>query len=192
MNLWIIVCSILVGLARGFRLDDFLGYRFRGLGWFALSLGVQRFIGTSFAERTPWLWAWAPLLHLCSMGMLLLAVWANRDLRGALLCGLGVLCNTAVIFANGGKMPVSLDALYGVGIPPSTIAYLVGRRSLTHRLLRPGTNLPWMADVLYLPWPFRRSPVFSVGDVILAVGLFILVQNMITRSARERENTALR
>jgi len=191
MNFWVILASLAAGRLRGFRFGDFLAYQFRGLGWFAAALCVQITIGTSLAERTPWLRAAAPLLFLGSMGMLLAAIWANRGLGGVRLCGLGVVLNLVVIFANGGKMPVSLNALYATGIPSSRIAFLAAGRSLTHRLMRPGTVLPFLGDVLYLPQPFQRSPVFSAGDVVLAIGLFVLVQSAMSNVARKRWKSAL-
>jgi hypothetical protein len=74
-------------------------------------------------------------------------------------------------------MPVSPDAAAAVGMPASRIAFLAAGRSLTHRLLRPDTKLWWLGDVVYLPRPIAQSPLFSVGDIILAAGLFLLVQN---------------
>ncbi|OGS69775.1 MAG: hypothetical protein A2Y96_00945 [Firmicutes bacterium RBG_13_65_8] len=190
MNFWVIAVSLLVGRLRGFRFGDFLAHQFRGLGWFGAALMVQMLIGTSFAESTPWIRALAPLLHVGAMGMLLAAILANRETSGALLCGLGVLLNLAVIFANGGKMPVSPEALQAVGMPATRIAFLAAGRSLTHRLVRPSTALRALGDILYLPAPVQRSPVFSVGDVVLAVGLFVLVQSAISQAARERRRLA--
>jgi hypothetical protein len=190
MNFWVITVSLLVGRLRGFRFGDLFAHRFHGLGWFGAALVVQMLIGTSFAESTPWIRVLAPLLHVGTMIMLLTAILANREIGGALLCGLGVLLNLVAIFANGGKMPVSPEALQAVGMPAARIAFLAAGRSLTHRLVRPSTALRPLGDILYLPAPVQRSPVFSVGDVVLGIGLFVLVQSAMSQTVRESRSLA--
>lgn len=182
MSLYVITLSLLVGLARGLSLRNFVNYRFKALGCFFGALFLQLFLGTSYAENIPIVRLSAALLNLSSMGMLLWALWANAELFGARAAFIGVLLNIAVIFANGGKMPVSPEAAAAVGMPASRVAFLAAGRSLTHRLLRPETKLWWLADVLYIPKPFPQSPLFSVGDVVLAIGLFFLVQNAMATS----------
>jgi hypothetical protein len=63
-------------------------------------------------------------------------------------------------------MPVSPAALEALTGEPTTFA--PGK----HRLLESGDALPWLADVI--PLPLLRT-VVSVGDIILAAGVGILV-----------------
>jgi hypothetical protein len=186
MNLAVVALSVCCGMARGTKLGDLLAYRWAGLGFFATALALQAVLGHSYAESLPVLRQAAPILHLSSMALLLAGLWRNRELWGTRVAAAGVLLNLAVVFANGGKMPVSLTALDAVQMPAARLAYLVAGRSLTHAVMRPGTALGFLADVLYLPPPLRRSPVFSVGDIVLAGGLFLLIQDAMARSARSR------
>ncbi len=127
------------------------------------------------------------------MGLLVLALILNHELWGVRFAALGVFANVAVIFANGGKMPVSTEALRSVGMPASRVAYLIAGRSLVHRPMRPGTALWFLGDLLYLPPPIVRSAVFSIGDIILAGGVFLLIQDAMSKSAalrRQGEETA--
>jgi hypothetical protein len=39
-----------------------------------------------------------------------------------------------------------------------------------------GTHLPWLSDVLVIPKAGVFSAVFSVGDVLMMLGLFRLIQ----------------
>jgi hypothetical protein len=186
MNLLVVTLSLLTGLIRGYRIDDLLSYPFRGLPQFFVSLGLQLVLGTSWAERTVWMRAAGPMLNLGSMGLLIWALASNWDLYGARLAACGVLANLAVIFANGGKMPVSLEALRIVGMPATRVAYLVAGLSLTHRPMRPGTALWLLGDLLYLPPQLARSSVFSIGDIILAGGVFLFIQDAMSKSAARR------
>ena len=186
MSLLVIGAALLVGFLRGHRLADLINYPFRGMGLFAGALAIQLFLGTRYAESLPAVRLAAPLLNLGSMLLLLLAIAANRRLAGARLAGLGVLLNAAVIFANGGKMPVSPHALRTLEVPADRVAHLAAGRFLTHRLMGPEAALAPLADVLYLPPPFVRSSVFSVGDVVLGGGLFLLVVGAMANAAAQR------
>ncbi|MDP2872893.1 MAG: DUF5317 domain-containing protein [Bacillota bacterium] len=193
MNLLVVALSLLVGLLRGYRIGDLFSHRFRGMPLFFGSLAIQLILGTARAEATLWIRAAAPLLNLGSMGLLVLALILNHELWGARFAALGVFANVAVIFANGGKMPVSTEALRSVGMPASRVAYLIAGRSLVHRPMRPGTALWFLGDLLYLPPPIVRSAVFSIGDIILAGGVFLLIQDAMSKSAalrRQGEETA--
>lgn len=177
MSLYIILLAVFVGLARGRTLAGLLAYPWQRTGWLYASLGIQLFLGTSYAETLPSLRGPAALLNMGSMAILLWALVPYLELWGGRLAFAGVLMNLAVIFANGGKMPVSPAALAATGMPATRIAFLAAGRSLTHRLMRPGTGLWFLGDVIYMPRPVARSPVFSAGDIALWIGLFLLIQH---------------
>jgi hypothetical protein len=84
-----------------------------------------------------------------------------------------------VIAANG-AMPVSREAILAVSRHPAEV--VPGR----HRLLTTQDLLPWLADVIALP-PLRT--VVSVGDVVLAAGVGLLVMRLMQPPPR-RARTA--
>lgn len=186
MNLLAVVLALLAGRARGGRVQDLLDYPLRGHPHFLVSLLVQVFLGTRYAESLAWLRPLAPLLNLASMGLLLWAIGLNWRLAAARPLALGVLANLVAIFANGGRMPVSPAALVGVAMPASRVAYLASGRSLLHRMAGPDTVWPWLGDWLYLPPPVPRSPVFSLGDVLITTGLFLLVYEIMGQAGAAR------
>lgn len=186
MNLLAVALSLLVGVLRGMRPADIAAYRWRGTGWFVASLALNALLSTSYAQASPALRIAAPLLNLTAFAFLLLAIWLNRELWGARLAFLGVFLNAIVVLANGGKMPVSLEAIRAVAMPTARLANLVAGRSLTHRLMRPTTIFRALGDIYILPPLFARSPVFSIGDVIIVVSLFVLVQEVMAYGAARR------
>lgn len=115
-------------------------------------------------------------VYLVSYGCVLYAVYANRCLPGLPLTGAGTLMNALVIFANGARMPISVEALERVGLlgEAERIAH-----SYTHQLMGPGARLWWLADVV----TFRPvlSNVFSIGDGFIALGLFLAIYSSMTR-----------
>ncbi|MHB1417171.1 MAG: DUF5317 domain-containing protein, partial [Chloroflexota bacterium] len=113
---------------------------------------------------------------------------ANRRLPGMLVVGLGVLMNFLVIAANGGYMPIAPEALVAQGqhalAAAETGTHVAGSKDAV--VEREQTRLWFLSDVITTPGiPFwQRS--FSVGDVVLAVGLFCLVQGGMRRRAIPR------
>lgn len=96
--------------------------------------------------------------------LLLFAVVAalNYRLQGAVVIAAGILLNLAVVAINGG-MPVSPEAaaVAGLQVPSDGL----------HIPLTKSTLLPALADVI--PVALFRN-VYSVGDVLLAIGGFWL------------------
>ncbi|MBX6377744.1 MAG: DUF5317 domain-containing protein, partial [Clostridia bacterium] len=121
-----------------------------------------------------WVEAGAPYLHAASYVCLFAALAANRHLPGIAWIGAGTLANFLAIVLNGGRMPVSARAMELTG-QAHLVSYLRDRGDLVHSLLHDGTVLPILADVLVLPHPFPRPTVFSLGDLLILVGVFVLV-----------------
>lgn len=102
-------------------------------------------------------------LYLAALVGTAVAAALNRHIPGALLIAAGSLLNVGVIALNGG-MPVDADAVTAA----NAISYSADR---LHVARGPETRLPLLADVIPLA-PVRG--VYSVGDVVIAVGGFWL------------------
>ena len=119
------------------------------------------------------------VLFLLSHLVLLAFVWRNRRLAGIQIVGLGVICNLLVILVNGGFMPISPDTL--VRINPGTTAdqwpagYHYGH-SKDIIVLPENTGLWGLSDILVLPPPFPWPAAFSLGDLLIATGIVVLLQ----------------
>jgi len=107
-------------------------------------------------------------IHMFSFALAGVFVWSNRHLPGELVIAAGGLMNLIAIAANGGTMPASAWAWRTAGFPPPTDSF--GNSSVVA-----SARVPWLGDVLAVPasWPF--SNVFSVGDVVIVIGLTYLV-----------------
>lgn len=114
--------------------------------------------------------SWAsPVLDTGSYFLLLIFTFRNRSLPGMRWISVGILLNTLVIGLNGGVMPVDPSYLPEA----SRIALLEGQG--THGLISPSTHLSFLADRFYLDMWGLRKQVFSVGDVLIDIGIFLLV-----------------
>lgn len=112
--------------------------------------------------------AWA--MHAVSYALAVWFLWANRRVPGLPLIGSGGIANLAAISANGGVMPAH----------PAALA-LSGRdaaEGFVNSSASSGSALWFLGDVFAIPagWPFAN--VFSVGDLVLVIGLAALLHRV--------------
>jgi hypothetical protein len=92
-----------------------------------------------------------------------------------LIIASGSICNLVVISLNGGRMPSSVHALSCADQPE--IALKVSTKGFMGNivLMSEKTKLNALGDWLYLPGWMPLSTAFSIGDLIIAVGLIALI-----------------
>jgi hypothetical protein len=107
----------------------------------------------------------------------------NLAVPGVPLMTLGLVLNFLVVAANG-AMPVSLSAAGRAGLD---IAGLLAGTNPRYELATDRTALPALGDVIpvALPW---RPEVVSVGDVLLAAGLALLIVTAMRTAAPTRDD----
>lgn len=103
----------------------------------------------------------------------------NRNSREIILMGIGFLLNALVIFANGGAMPVSTQALEWVGKLGD-----IADQGL-YMMMHESTRFKLLADIIPISLN-RIAFIISIGDVILCIGMIILViRGMINEKEQE-------
>jgi hypothetical protein len=102
--------------------------------------------------------------HLISYVMAGVFVWQNRAISGLPIVALGGGLNAVTIAVNGGTLPASSSALARAGIHP-----VAGDFNNSGVLAHP--HLAWLGDVLATPAGMPMANVFSIGDVLIIVGL---------------------
>jgi hypothetical protein len=126
---------------------------------------------------------WAgPLAKLVVLLLVGYGLYQNRHLKSLYLVLVGLLLNTAVIFANGGHMPVSAEALERVGLG-DFVPVVQAKGDAVHALLDETTRLPFLGDVIPLP-PLRK--VVSPGDLFILLGIGGVVVEGALKSSRPR------
>ena len=121
-------------------------------------------------------------LFLLSHLLLLVFVWRNWRLTGVRILGLGVICNLLVIAVNGGLMPIAPQTLTQINpgsLPSQWLAGLHYGYSKDIILLREQTRLEMLSDRWVIPPPFPWPVAFSLGDVLIALGIVVLLQGSV-------------
>jgi hypothetical protein len=163
--LYAIVAGVLVGALAGGRVTALADLRIRWLGIAVAGLAFQlALFSEPVAERVG---AVGPILYVVSTGVVFVVLLRNLGLPGLPVVAVGAALNLLAIVANGGYMPsdpAAWHALTGIAAVPTD--------DFSNSLLMgPGTALPWLADIFVLPRPVPLANVFSLGDVIIAVGI---------------------
>ncbi len=159
-----VVVGALTAPLLGGRLSALSEVRLGGQPLLAAAVLLQ--LGAAGAHALPE--GWLRAAHLGSYVLAAAFVWANRDLRGVVLLGIGGALNAAAIAANGGVMPASPRAVATAGL-----THVAGRAH--NSAVVEGADLAFLGDVFALPAGMPMANVFSVGDIILfAAGVLII------------------
>jgi hypothetical protein len=107
-------------------------------------------------------------LHMSSYLLLGVFAWLNRGITGLPIVALGGLSNFICITVNGGVMPADPDALRAIGRSPGSDEF-INSTALAH------PKLAFLGDIIATPASWPVSNVYSVGDLLILSGAFILV-----------------
>lgn len=161
---WPVVVGLALALAAGGKLQRLATLRWRGVWLFygAFAIRVVAFPFNFLPWHTPE--HTAKILYFVSYAVLAVAVAMNARLPGVAVVTTGMFMNIAAIAANGGHMPALESALRGAGLH-----FRVSRNSAVFDHPR----LPWLIDRWAVPDWIPWGTIFSVGDIVVAVGAIV-------------------
>jgi hypothetical protein len=163
--LYAILIGFAIGLLVGGRPAGLATLQFR-LGWLAVA-GFAAQVVLFSAPVTERIGGLGAPLYVLSTTVVFIVLLANARIPGLPVVALGAAANLAAIVANGGYMPASAEALIAAGkIPASGYS---NSAVLTDPRLGP------LTDIFTLPTWLPFTNVFSVGDILIGVGIAIAV-----------------
>lgn len=164
-----ILYAIPIGIIAGYllrgRLDRLGDLHFRW-PWLAVAgLLVQVVLFSPvLADIDPTLGA---VVYVASTGAVLVAVLRNWRIPGLVLVAAGAACNLVAITTNGGVMPTTVAALTAAGLGPED--------AFSNSAVVADPVVPFLTDILALPAWLPLANVFSVGDVLIGVGVAVTI-----------------
>lgn len=165
-----IILALVIALLRGGTFKGFDTIKFR-YGTMIVVLFALQLVIFALAAYIESIENTFPYWLMVFYSTLLILGWLNRHIPGFYLMMLGILLNMIVMTANGGKMPVSVDA--AVMINPHSLDMLY--EAIKHMPMDENTRLWFLGDIIPLLPPYPNHQVISLGDVLLNVGGFIFV-----------------
>ena len=170
------VLGLAVAWALGANPARLADVRFRGSVLVFAALAIQIGIYTSLSAHVPA--AWDAPLHVLSYLLLIGFLLLNVRVPAFWLVGFGLLSNVAVIFTNGGRMPVSGEAWQAAG--NSLSAFNSEGISDNNVLATADTHLRWLSDIFAVPAQVPLASVLSIGDVMMVIGMVAFVYRSCT------------
>jgi Family of unknown function (DUF5317) len=162
----VVLVALVAGKLAGGSLDTLADTPLKGmrLAFAAIALQVIAFPSGVLPWGMPS--SAARVLWLASFALLLAMLLRNARLFGIPLVAAGLLSNLIAILANGGLMPVRTSAL-----ADAHRSYAVHNNSI--EIVRP--HLAALVDRWAVPNWIPLGNVYSVGDVLIAVGVFLAI-----------------
>ncbi|MBC7291163.1 MAG: DUF5317 domain-containing protein [Actinotalea sp.] len=120
--------------------------------------------------------------HTLTYAAALAFLWLNRRVPGALIVGVGAASNGITIALNGGTLPADPDAVAATG--------RVETGEFANSAVLEDPVLPWLGDVFAWPAPLPLANTFSVGDVLILLGVVVAAWATTARLGRMPERRA--
>jgi hypothetical protein len=188
----ILIVAIIIGLAativRARLLHRTLTIQELRWEWLVFAMVIPQVL----VFQIPAVGRWVPeaiipgLQIITMLGLVVFAV-ANLRAPGFWALSIGLLSNFSVIALNGGWMPISQETLHRL-VPEKMMAtWEIGSRlGLTKdRIMAVSdTNLAFLSDCLTVPSWFPYKVAFSIGDIFISIGAFLLLWSL---SSTEKE-----
>jgi hypothetical protein len=170
--LYAVVIGLLVGAVLGGRTAGLSEIKLRWAWVFVVGLVIQLVLFSDpVTERIGEL---GVPIYVGSTLAVALVVAANYRITGMPIVALGAFSNLAAIAANGGYMPASAEAMAALGKTAKTV--------YSNSALIPNPALPWLTDIFALPGWIPASNVFSVGDVLIGIGVIVVIAAAMRRA----------
>lgn len=167
MFIQVIVLAIIIGFIQKGNLKNLSNLKFRGviflIAGFVIEAIIILLVRQGIIVQGPITFISDLLLY----SLLFVFVIKNKSDSLIYLVGLGFLLNAVAIFANGGTMPVTLNAVNAIGLSGS-----VATEGL-YKLVDTNTRLWFLGDII--PYTFINKNIISIGDIILSLGIMLII-----------------
>jgi hypothetical protein len=157
--------GIALGLLAGGRIEGLVQLRFRWAALAVAGLLVQVVLFTPLGDGIAG--DLGPAVYLASTAAVFVAVLRNLRMPGMAIAAVGALSNLVAIAANGGSMPADPGAL--------ALAGFEGPGEHTNSVVLAEPALRPLTDIFALPSWVPLANVFSIGDVLIGVGVAIAI-----------------
>jgi hypothetical protein len=180
--LYAVAAGLIVGLASGGRLGGLAEVRVRWAPLILVGFVTQVVLFSDAAAAR--VGDAGPALYVGSTILVAAAILRNLSIPGVPLVALGAASNLAAIVANGGYMPAASGALAALGKSAPAM--------YSNSAVVASPALELLTDRFALPRWVPFANVFSVGDVLIALGIVVVIVVAMRRSGRPEASGAAR
>jgi len=163
--LYAIPIGLIAGLLLGGRIERLGDLRFHW-AWLAIAGLVAQIVLFSPAVAEV-VGEAGPTLYVASTLAVFVAVVRNWRIPGLAIVAIGAACNLLAIAANGGIMPAAPDAIAALGMDAA--------EGFSNSVVMADPALRPLTDIFALPAWMPAANVFSLGDVLIGVGVAVVI-----------------
>lgn len=176
------VISIVIAMIRKGSFSNILDCGIRA--WYLFVVALVAFLAVQVGDgmNIEFIQTYAKFFIMGAYALVLVGAIFNLSNLWMIPLLAGSLCNFVVIFMNGGKMPLSESAMRIAGITASAVG-----ESSVMSVASSSTSLPILGGIIPIPLPGVLAQVISVGTVLIGIGLFFVIQNVLLGIVYEYE-----
>ena len=174
LTVYLAVAMLFVVALTGAPLKRLAGLRIRHVWLLWVALIDQILVISVIPDTHPTALAAA---HIASYAMAGVCIWLNRRLPGIWFIAAGGLLNGVTIALNGGTLPASTSALESSG-------HAGAPGQFANSAVLPDAKLAVFGDIFATPSWLPGNNVFSIGDVLIWLGLAWLLWRTCRRRSR--------
>lgn len=174
-----ITLSLLIGKLRGGKIGNLSNLYINGWYLIVVSFLVEivslLIVANSQGALSNIIESYFFYIHAIIYLLLIISLGMNLKHRGFIFTFFGAILNFIPIVFNNGKMPVSIKALK-FSDQYTKLALLDEGRILTHSLADEMTRFTFLGDIIPIGKPYPLPKIISIGDIFIAIGIFVLIQ----------------
>ena len=187
MLLEAIVLSLIIGFIRGGKLRGLKRFKKKTFWFLILGILVQGaiVIGNNFVQvnSVGKILTYSKEILILSYLLILIGIISNYDCRSLWISLIGYIMNFIVLLSNNWKKPILMEGLKltkNLGL----IDIINSGAASIYTPLVEGTKHPVLANYIVFSKPYFLTKVVSIGDFIIAIGIFILIQDFMKENNR--------
>jgi hypothetical protein len=173
--LYAVAAGVIVGLATNGRAANLAALPLRWPGLIVAGIVAQLMLFSAPVSQR--VGDSGPALYVGTTLLVFVAIIRNVSIGGMPLVLAGAACNLTAVIANGGFMPASRAALEASGRATPGV-YYSNTSSVPDPALWP------LTDIFALPSWVPLANVFSVGDVLIGIGIALVIALATRRPAQ--------
>jgi len=180
-----LIASVIIGLIRGGRLSRFSFVDFKRVWIFILALAVQTIIIVLGVGNNQFVLKYTKELYILSYSLLFVGIIVNIRFRALWIIMIGSLMNFSAFLANGYKIPVSMDGLKLAGFT-ELYTFMEEGKLILYTPITEATKYSVLGEIITIPAPYPYPQILSVGDLVIALGLFVFIQSIMLDEGLDR------
>jgi Family of unknown function (DUF5317) len=183
-----LVIATLAALLRGGSLRHLATVPVRGSGFIFASLAIQVLLYLPPFYNSAAIVRWGGAIYIGALALALIGALRNWHLGvAARIATLGLALNAIAIVSNGGHMPVNAVAMRSVQ-GEVEVRQIANQRLYSNTILAgPSSRLVVLSDVIPVSLPGNHGNVYSIGDVVLTIGVAALAYRATRGRGRQKE-----